>query len=149
MKLSRSFFIMLILFFCSITSQAITLQTLDGDNIESSSLQGKWIFINYWASWCGPCLDEISELNRFYKDNKAGNVALFAVNYDAMLLSKQRRLVKQFNIQYPSLRRDSAAALHLGSVNVVPVTYVLNPKGELSATLYGGQTIESLKAAMT
>ena len=46
------------------------LHNLQGEDIAFSSLKGKWVFINYWASWCQPCIDEIAELNRFYEKNK-------------------------------------------------------------------------------
>ena len=124
------------------------LQDLEGRDIALSSLKGKWVFINYWASWCQPCLDEIQTLNQFYDKNKSGNVALFAVNYDALSQRKQELLIKKFNIHYPSLNHHAVSTLNLGDVNVVPVTFVLNPQGELSTTLYGGQTIKSLNAAI-
>lgn len=148
MRALKYFFVMVI-FLCSTVTHAETmLQTLQGDDIALSSLKGKWVYINYWASWCGPCLDEISELNRFYKHNKNNHVEVFAVNYDSMSLSKQQRLIKQLKIQYPSLKLSAGKALQLGDIDVVPVTFVLNPSGELSATLYGGQTMDSLTEAM-
>ena len=124
------------------------LRTLQGEDIALSSLKGKWVYVNYWASWCGPCLDEIAELNRFYESNQRHHVEVFAVNYDAIPLSKQQQLIKKFDIRYPSLKYSAAKALQLGAIEVVPVTFVLNPKGELSATLYGGQTMASLTEAM-
>lgn len=149
MKSLKSFFITTLFLLCTTGAEAsTTLQTLEGDDITLSSLKGKWVFINYWASWCGPCLDEIHELNRFYKENKAGNVAIFAVNYDALPLYEQQRLIKKFNIQYPGLKHNTARALHLGPISVVPVTFVLNPEGKLSTTLYGGQTAASLRETM-
>ena len=139
----------LILLFCTnATTAATSLKNLNGDEIALSSLKGKWVFINYWASWCQPCLDEIPMLNHFYEMHKAENIAVFAVNYDALPDNKQERLIKKFNIQYPSLRRNSIDALQLGPVSVVPVTFVLNPQGELSTTLYGGQTLDDLNEAM-
>ena len=124
----------------SIPIQAeVLLHKVSGEDITLSSLKGKWVFINYWAGWCQPCLDEISELNRFSEQNK--NVAVFAVNYDGLPSSKLKRLIKKFNILYPSI---SSEELNLGEVSVVPITFVLNPAGELSTTLYGGQTLESL-----
>ena len=149
MRTLKSFFILTFFLFYSTAFSAETiLHSVDGDEIKLSSLKGKWVFINYWASWCQPCLDEISELNHFYEDNKARNVAVFAINYDGMPLKKQQQLIKKFDIRYPSLKQNVAKTLHLGSINAVPMTFVLNPQGELSTTLYGGQTMASLNEAM-
>ena len=145
MRALKSVFTILIVLLCSTSTQAETmLHNLQGEDIALSSLKGKWVFINYWASWCQPCLDEISELNRFYEDNKTNNVAVFAINYDSMPQNMQKRLVRQFDIRYPSLNHTSAADLNLGNITAVPVTFVFNPQGELSTTLYGGQTHASL-----
>lgn len=148
MRLLISFF-MFAIFSSGATHAEVMLQNLQGEDIALSSLKGKWVFINYWASWCGPCLDEISALNQFYKNNNARDVEVYAVNYDSLPLNKQQRLIKKFDIHYPSLKRNPAAALHLGNIEVVPITFVLNPEGELSTTLYGGQTVASLTEAMS
>ena len=120
------------------------LHDIHGQKIFFSTLRGKWVLINYWASWCQSCLEEIPELNRFYEQNKHKNIALFAVNYDALPPELQHQLVKQYHIQYPALLRDPADALHLGEIQAVPVTFIFNPAGKLSNTLYGKQSIRSL-----
>lgn len=121
------------------------LQDMSNPPFSFSELHGKWVFINYWASWCHPCVDEIPELNRFYDENKNKNVALFAVNYDGIPLSKQKQLIQQFGIHYPSLQQDPANALELGEIRGVPVTFVFNPQGELSDALYGPQSVRTLQ----
>ena len=150
MRLQSLFFVTAIFLSSFQHAQADTiLHNLQGDDISLSSLKGKWVFINYWASWCQPCIDEISELNRFYEKNKSKNVAVFAVNYDAMPQNVQKRLVRQFDIHYPSLKHTSASSLNLGSISAVPVTFVFNPQGELATTLYGGQTLASLNEVIS
>lgn len=124
------------------------LQDMDGHNISMPQLRGKWVFINYWASWCQSCIAEIPELNRFYKENKNSNIALFAVNYDGLSPDLQQKLIKQFDIRYPSFKDNPAKALQLGDIRGVPVTFVFNPQGRLSEALYGGQSIKSLKEVM-
>ncbi|MBA3534995.1 MAG: TlpA family protein disulfide reductase [Tatlockia sp.] len=147
----RRFNLVLSLLFCltlsslSYSSQ-IVLKDVKGQNIPFESLKGKWVVINYWASWCQPCLDEIIELNHFYEKNKA-KVALFAVNYDRAPLHSQIALIRKYKISYPSLQFDPAPLLGLGHINGVPATFIFNPKGKLHTTLYGPQTAESLKRA--
>ncbi len=146
--LRSSLIITILLMFSWVANADSILQTIDGEHIPLSSLRGKWVFINYWASWCQPCVNEITEFNRFYAANK-NNVAVFAVNYDSLPLSKQQRLIKKFNIHYPSLKYKSLVFLNLGNISVVPITFVLNPQGKLSTTLLGGQTRRNLEEAMS
>lgn len=115
-----------------------------GQTIPFDSLKGKWVLINYWASWCQSCIDEIGELNDFYKNTK-GKVALFAVNYDTLPLPSQIALIRKYKINYPSLQRDPGPQLRLGDVRGVPATFVFDPQGNFSGTLYGAQTSKNLK----
>lgn len=119
-----------------------------GNEIAFSNLKGKWVYINYWASWCPSCVEEISEFNRFYEHHKNENLALYAVNFDGLSQRKQNVLSKRFNIRYPSLLQDPREALQLGDIPGIPVTFIFNPKGKLVETLYGGQTLESLDKIM-
>ena len=131
-------------------SQAdVLLKDIQGQNISFSSLKGKWVLINYWAGWCKTCVAEIPEFNRFYRKHQRDQVALFAVNYDALPSQEQSHLIQKLNIQYPSLRSDPAFALGLGDIVGVPVTFVFNPQGELVNTLYGGQDVSSLETAIS
>ena len=146
LKLLFALVFSLILIPCGYSANVV-LKDTKGHQIPFSSLKGKWVFINYWASWCQPCLDEISVLNRFYSSKK-DNVVLFAVNYDMLPLSDQLALIKKYHIRYPSLLNDPASDLDLGDIRGVPATFVFNPEGELSDTLYGEQTLAKLNAAL-
>ena len=127
--------------------QANTLKDINGEYINLDQYKGKWIFINYWASWCQPCVEEIGELNKFYRHNQ-DKVALFAVNYEGISLAKQRKVIKKLGLLYPSLGEDPAFLFHLKQPRGVPATFIFNPKGELYKTLYGSQTLSSLNQVL-
>lgn len=122
----------------------VVLTDIQGRKIAMDNLKGKWVMINYWASWCQPCVDEIQEFNRFYRIEK-DRVALFAVNYEGLSVPQQRTLIKQHRIGYPSLQKDPRHALDLGDIRGVPVTFVFNPRGEFLTALYGSQTLDTLR----
>lgn len=119
---------------------------LHGHRVTFSSFKGKWVLINYWASWCQPCLDEIKELNKFYALQNLDTI-LFAVNFDELPAEEQLRLVKKLGIRYPNLLTDPKEYFGFGDIRGVPATFVINPEGQLSATLYGSQTLASLNKA--
>lgn len=141
-KLLLSFLILMTL--TSVSQADVLFKDTQGKTIPFSSLKGKWIVINYWAGWCQTCVDEIPEFNRFYQNHKKDQVALFAVNYDALPLFEQNNLIKKLNISYPNLLQDPAQELSLGDITGVPVTFIFNPEGQLVKKLYGGQTAETL-----
>ena len=144
----KQFLILSFLFFTFSANATNSLQDLSGREISFADLKGKWVFINYWASWCETCLLEIPELNRFYEENKNKNIEVFAVNFDALPVNKIKRLIKKYDIRYPSLKNDPREFLNLGDITGVPVTFVFNPEGQLTDALYGGQSAENLKHAL-
>lgn len=146
-KTSVFFVLFCLAIFTNVCSANVMLKDISGQMIPFTSLKGKWVLINYWASWCQPCLDEIAELNQFYSKRK-DKVALFAVNYDMVSLADQIALIRKYDIRYPSLQEDPAEDLNLGDIRGVPATFVFNPEGRFSGTLYGSQTLESLNRAL-
>lgn len=57
----------------------ITVTAMDGTEVKLSSLRGKTVFVNFWATWCGPCMQEMPEMNKIYPDYK-DKIEFFAVS---------------------------------------------------------------------
>lgn len=107
--------------------------------------QGQWRLVNYWALWCVPCREEIPELNLL---NNIEGITVFGVNYDGKRgdeLQEQRRALA---ISFPALATDPAGALGIARPRVLPTTLIVNPDGDLVATLAGPQTKASLLEAL-
>lgn len=121
--------------------------TTDGASGNFADLRGKWLFVNYWADWCAPCIKEIPELNRF-QQQYAAQANMFAVNFDNASGAELQQQVKKLSIEFRVFEQDPAAQLGYQRIDVLPATFVFNPEGKLIATLSGPQTVESLAAAM-
>lgn len=115
----------------------------DGFNLED--YKGEWLIINYWATWCGPCLKEIPELNTLAKTHQ-GEISVLGVNYDKNTGEQLTQDIAMMGIEFETLEKDPAAVLKLSRPEGLPVTYLYNPEGEMAAKLVGPQTSASLLA---
>ncbi|MBS0350371.1 MAG: TlpA family protein disulfide reductase [Proteobacteria bacterium] len=119
---------------------------IDSQNqqIKLSDWRNKWVIINYWAGWCESCVQEIPELNSFYQKHQK-NIVLVGVNQDNLPKNQLIAAIKQLHIQYPVLQTDPAKILALPAVQVLPTTFIINPKGQLVKVLLGPQSTHSLE----
>ena len=118
-----------------------------GNGYRYEELQGKWRLVNYWATWCGPCIKEIPELNLLAKEHHE-TVLVFGVNFDSPEVEERQGQVEKMKIEFPVYAEEPAGALGITRPEVLPTTFIFSPDGKLAATLIGPQTEESLLAAM-
>lgn len=145
----RTFLTLAALIFATASYAADGFQTIDGKTISAADLKGKWVLVNYWASWCPACRAEIADLNAFYQANK-NKVILLGVNHDdAETPAELRAAVKKAGIHFPVLMSDPAERLGITGVTGLPTTFVLNPEGKLVKVLAGSQTKETLESAVS
>ena len=109
-------------------------------------LRGQWVVINYWAQWCKPCIKEIPELNTL--DQKYPQVTVLGVNYDGATGEDLAVQLAKLGIEFSTLTTDPAGQLGAPRPEVLPTTLILDPTGQLSATLVGPQTLASLVQAI-
>jgi thiol-disulfide isomerase/thioredoxin len=108
-------------------------------------LRGQWVVINYWAAWCKPCIQEIPQLNTL--DAQYSQVTVLGVNYDGASGAELEQQRQKLGVTFASLDTDPATQLGIPRPVVLPTTLILNPAGQLVATLLGPQTLESLMQA--
>ncbi len=108
------------------------------------SYQGKWIILNYWATWNKKSLAEIPQLNNFYQAVKNKNVVILAVNYDGISKEKLKKFAEKHHINYPLLTHDPGLQIGIKYVTILPVTYVIDPEGKIIKKFYSDLTSEKL-----
>ena len=119
----------------------------DGRPVAAAQLDGRWLVINYWAEWCGPCRKEVPELNRLAEE-QAAQVRVLGVNFDALQGAELRQAVAALGIRYTNLASDPAARLGLTPSQVLPVTWLVDPQGRVREQLPGEQTAQGLTAKL-
>ncbi|MCG6901017.1 MAG: TlpA family protein disulfide reductase [Gammaproteobacteria bacterium] len=120
------------------------LPDLEGKPVSLSDFRGKWVIVNYWATWCPPCLEEIPELVSLHDDNRDTLVVL-GVDYEEVNTNYLREFVESHMMSYPIVRMDPIPVTRLGPVMGLPTTYIISPEGERVARQEGPVTQEAIE----
>jgi thiol-disulfide isomerase/thioredoxin len=125
-----------------------TLKDLDGKPVSLSDFRGKWVIVNYWATWCPPCLEEIPDLVGLYEDNR-DSIVVLGIDYEEVNEEYLREFVDSHMISYPIMQMDPVPLTELGPVLGLPTSYIISPEGERMARQEGPVTREALEKYIT
>ena len=119
------------------------LPTLDGAPMRLSSLRGKVVLLNFWATWCGPCRKEMPHLQRLHEKYPEGRFALIGVVDEKP--DEVREFLAEREITYPSLFDKAHDVFHRYGVTGIPMTAVIGPNGKIAALHEGYASERTLK----
>lgn len=139
------FMAMLVLF----SPFVLAFPSIINDPINFSDYKGKWIVINYWASWCDYCMEEIPQLNAFYRAHR-NEVLMLGVNYEDGSVSGLPERIQESGVAFPTFAYDPRRyfPFRLGRISGLPTTLLIAPSGKLQRVLEGPQTRRSLENAI-
>lgn len=114
------------------TAPDITVKTIKGETVRLSSLRGKVVMVNFWATSCATCVQEMPELITLYRQYQAQGLELIAVamQYDPPNYVMNYAESKQLPFKV-ALDIDGAAAQAFGGILGTPTTYVIDPQGKV------------------
>ena len=121
------------------------LTAVDGSRSNLKHYQGQWLVVNYWATWCPPCIVEMPELQSFH-DAHAGKDAM-VIGINSELISRQRlqEFLEDYLISYPNFVSQPGQQSELGLIPGLPTTFLVSPEGKVVARQVGPVTREMIE----
>jgi len=118
------------------TAPDFTLKSFTGKNIRLAEHRGKIILLNFWATWCTPCRQEIPKLNKLHAKYSRLGASVWGVNIDKNYKSA-KSMSNQLNIVYPILHDvDQSTSKHY-DLNTMPFTILIDRNGKVRNIYHG------------
>lgn len=130
------------------TAPASTMPRLEGGGDGSlAEYRGRWVLVNFWASWCVPCRQEAPALERF--QHRHGGPGFTVLGIDSRDLSGDGQgFVERYGLSYPQLRDGNGDAAHEFGTTGVPENFLVDPRGKIRLLIRGPVTPEYLREAV-
>lgn len=119
-------------------------ETLKGPTVTIDQFKGQWVLVNFFATWCPPCVVEHPELVEFAKRN-AGQVQVVSVAFDDTEVDKVRTFFEENGGDWPVLVDGGGGASLDFGVKKLPESFLIDPAGNVAVKINGGVTVEQLE----
>lgn len=115
--------------------------TLNGQRINLASLHGKVVLLNFWATWCGPCREEIPALERLQRQYPS-KLQVIGMSVDELPPAEVQKTAARMGINYPVAIASPALQARFGGMPSIPVTWVIDPNGQVEQKNHGANPYE-------
>jgi len=122
-----------------------SLEDTQGNTHRLEDYRGKWVLVNFWATWCPPCLSEIPELSILHDTHKDKDLVVIGIAIDSGSRKKVADFSQAHGISYPVVMGNRKIAAQIGEMDVLPTSYLYAPNGEQVSYQAGEVTRESIE----
>jgi peroxiredoxin len=116
---------------------SFTLQDLKGNQISFSDFQGKVVVLDFWATWCPPCVKEIPHFIELYEQYKDKGFAMVGISLDPGGISVVKSFAQKYRINYPILMTDGQVQKAYGGIPSIPTAFVIDSAGNIRQKYVG------------
>lgn len=126
-------------------AKEFTLKDAANKKVNLKDFRGKVVMLNFWATWCGPCRDEMPSMEKLYQQFKEKGFVILAVasGEDANSVNK---FVKQYNLTFPALVDSDYRVSDSYKIWALPTTYFINSRGQIIGKAQGGRDWDTKQA---
>ena len=123
-----------------VEAEDFSLTDIEGETVRLSDYQGDVVFLNFWATWCGPCKEEMPLMESVYQDLQDDGFAILAVNFQETV-DMARDYINEYGYTYPVPVDETGEVSRRYSVRGLPTSYIINRDGRVIAAK-AGQLVE-------
>lgn len=116
-----------------------TLKSLSGPEISLDQYQGKYLLINFWATWCGPCKMEMPSLEALYQKFKSDKFDVLAISNDIFGKTVVEPFVKANNLSFTVLLDQQLKVSYQFGIISLPTTFLIDPQGRIIGARQGAE----------
>ena len=123
---------------------SLKVTTFDGQQFDLAAQRGHWVVVNFWATWCGPCLQEIPDLTAFAKSRK--DVTVIGLDFEEIEKTELAAFLKEHKPGYPIALVDTFhPPQDFDTPRGLPTSYLIGPDGAVAHKFLGPITIKDLQ----
>ena len=112
-------------------------ENLSGQKVELKQLKGKVLLLNFWATWCGPCKEEMPSMDALYQLFKEKEFIFLTISVDYEDKKKVKEFIDKHRYSFPVLIDSTCLSLDLFSVKAIPTTFLIDKKGMMIGRAVG------------
>ncbi len=144
--MKRVFFgFFLAIFSLAVAAADFSFKDIVGKQHNLADYRGKWVLINFWATWCPPCLKEIPDLIALHDEHKDKDLVVIGIVTDYNNQKTVTDFARDHRISYPVVLGNDAIVAQIGRVEGLPMTYMFNPQGKMVAYNVGALTKKAVE----
>lgn len=128
-----------------VAAPEFSLSDLGGKKVQLKTLRGKLVFLNFFATWCGPCREEMPGMERLFRTHQDKGFVVLAVNMEESAKTI-RPFVQQLKLSFPIVLDTQGAVTRDYGVRALPVSFLIGRDGNIRWRAIGGRDWESAEA---